>query len=130
MVEDTARKLAEELINSEYAQKLIAAKKAYDEDTEAQNMVQEYVNMQNKFQNRLATENVTDEDKDKFYDDINELNKNIRERESSGGLYKAESDFNEYMQSIYGIITSAVQNAITPDGGGCAGSCSTCGGCH
>lgn len=130
MVEDTARKLAEELIKSEYAQKLIAAKKAYDEDIEAQKMVQEYIDMQNRFQNRLATEDVSDEDKDKFYNDINDLNNEIKTRESSGGLYKAESDFNDYMQSVYGIISAAVQNAIAPEGSGCSGSCSSCGGCH
>ncbi|MEA4973374.1 hypothetical protein SDC9_71615 [bioreactor metagenome] len=129
MVEDTARRLAEELIKSEYAQKLIAAKKAYDEDLEAQNMVQEYIDMQNKFQNRLATEDVSEEEKDKFYNDINDLNNTIKARESSGGLYRSESDFNEYMQSVYGIISTAVQNAIVPDGG-CSGSCSSCGGCH
>jgi len=130
MVEDTARKLAEELIASEYAQNLIAAKKAYDEDLDAQNMVQEYIEMQNKFQARLASEDVPDEDKDKFYNDINELNKQIKEKESSGSLYRAESDFNEYMQSVYNIISAAVQNAITPEQGGCSGSCSSCGGCH
>lgn len=130
MVEDTARKLAEELIASEYAQKLIAAKKAYDEDLDAQNMVSQYINMQNSFQSRLGTEDVSDEEKDKFYNDINELNKQIKERESSGGLYRAESDFNEYMQSVYGIISTAVQNAITPEEAGCSGSCSSCGGCH
>lgn len=130
MVEDTARKLAEELIASEYAQKLIAAKKAYDEDLDAQNMVSNYINMQNTFQARLATEDVPDEEKDKFYDEINDLNKQIKERESSGGLYRAESDFNEYMQSVYGIISTSVQNAITPEESGCSGSCSSCGGCH
>lgn len=131
MVEQTARKLAEELINSEYAQAFITAKKAYDEDLEAQKMVQDYVNKQNAFQNRLGNEDVSDEEKDAFYDEINALNTAIRERGTSGALYKAESDFNEYTQSIFNIIMTALQNTLTPESaGGCGGGCSTCSGCH
>ena len=110
MVEQTARKLAEELINSEYGQAFITAKKAYDEDLEAQKMVQDYVNKQNAFQNRLGNEDVPDEDKDAFYEEINALNTAIRERGTSGALYKAESDFNEYTQSVFNIIMTALQN--------------------
>ena len=67
MVEDLARRLSNELIESEYAQRLIKAKKAYEADFEAQKMVQDYVDMQNRFQARLASEEVTDEEKDQFY---------------------------------------------------------------
>ena len=144
MVEQTARKLAEELINSEYGQAFITAKKAYDEDLEAQKMVQDliaaggiieyvqdYVNKQNAFQNRLGNEDVPDEDKDAFYEEINALNTAIRERGTSGALYKAESDFNEYTQSVFNIIMTALQNTLTPESaGGCGGGCSTCSGCH
>lgn len=131
MVEQTARKLAEELINSEYGQAFKVAKKAYDEDLEAQKMVQDYVNKQNAFQDRLVAGNVTDEEKDAFYDEINKLNNDIRNHGTSGALYKAESDFNEYMQGIYNIIMTAVQNSLTPESaGGCGGGCSTCSGCH
>lgn len=131
MVEQTARKLAEELINSEYGQAFITAKKAYDEDLEAQKMVQDYVNKQNAFQNRLGNEDVPDEDKDAFYEEINALNTAIRERGTSGALYKAESDFNEYTQSVFNIIMTALQNTLTPESaGGCSGGCSTCSGCH
>ena len=131
MVEQTARKLAEELINSEYGQAFITAKKAYDEDLEAQKMVQDYVNKQNAFQNRLGNEDVPDEDKDAFYEEINALNTAIRERGTPGALYKAESDFNEYTQSVFNIIMTALQNTLTPESaGGCGGGCSTCSGCH
>ena len=131
MVEQTARKLAEELINSEYGQAFITAKKAYDEDLEAQKMVQDYVNKQNAFQNRLGNEDVPDEDKDAFYEEINALNTAIRERGTSGALYKAESDFNEYTQSVFNIIMTALQNTLTPESaGGCGGGWSTCSGCH
>lgn len=130
MVEDLARRLSNELIESEYAQRLIKAKKAYEADFEAQKMVQDYVDMQNCFQARLASEEVTDEEKDQFYLDINKLNNAIKEQGTAGELYKAESEFNEYMTSIFGIITNAVQNEIAPENGGCSGSCGTCGGCH
>ena len=118
MVEQLARQLAEELINSEYGKAFSVAKKAYDED------------MQNNFQDKLGTGNVTDEEKDKFYDDINKLNNAIRNHGTSGALYKAESDFNEYTQSIMNIIMTCIQNALTPENAGCSGGCSTCSGCH
>ncbi len=131
MVEQTARKLAEELINSEYGQAFKAAKTAYDEDLEAQKMVQDYINKQNAFQDKLVAGTVTDEEKDAYYDEINKLNNDIRNHGTSGALYKAESDFNEYIQSIYNIIMTSVQNALTPESaGGCGGGCSTCNGCH
>ena len=94
-------------------------------------MVQDYVNKQNAFQNRLGNEDVPDEDKDAFYEEINALNTAIRERGTSGALYKAESDFNEYTQSVFNIIMTALQNTLTPESaGGCGGGCSTCSGCH
>ena len=130
MVEQLARQLAEELINSEYGKAFSVAKKAYDEDKEAQQMVQDYINMQNNFQDKLGTGNVTDEEKDKFYDDINKLNNAIRNHGTSGALYKAESDFNEDTQSIMNIIMTCIQNALTPGNAGCSGGCSTCSGCH
>ncbi len=132
MVEQTARMLAEEIIKSEYGQALIEAKKAYDADDEAKNMLQEYINKQDAFQKKLAEGTVTDEDRDKYYDEINALNSAIKGHGTSGSLYRAESDFNEYTQSIFNIITMALQNAIAPEkaDGGCTGSCSTCAGCH
>ena len=50
MVEQTARMLAEEIIKSEYGQALIEAKKAYDADDEAKNILQAYINKQDAFQ--------------------------------------------------------------------------------
>ncbi len=131
MVEQTARQLAEEILNSEYGKALVAAKKAYDEDPDAKKLLQEYVDKQNAFQNKLVMGNVTDEEKDAYYDEINKLNNDIRVYGTSGALYKAETEFNEYTQSIINIITVALQNAIAPENAeGCSGSCSTCGGCH
>ncbi|GFI61226.1 hypothetical protein IMSAG049_00383 [Clostridiales bacterium] len=131
MVEQTARQLAEEIINSEYGKALIAAKKAYDEDPEAKKLLEDYVNKQNSFQNKLATGEVSDEEKDAFYDEINKLNNEIKSHGTSGALYKAESNFNDYTQSIINLITVALQNAIAPENGsGCTGTCSTCAGCH
>ena len=130
MVEQIARQLAEELVKSEYGQAFIAAKQAYDKDLDAQNMLKEYVDKQEDFQNRLVQGTITEEEKEAFYDEINKLNGEIREHGTSGALYKAESEFNEYTQSIFGIITAALQNAIAPENAGCTGSCSSCSGCH
>ena len=130
MVEQIARQLAEELVKSEYGQAFIAAKKAYDEDFEAQKMLKDYIDKQNNFQDRLVKGDISDAEKDAYYDEINKLNVAIRQHGTSGALYKAETDFNEYTQSIFGIITSALQNAIAPENAGCSGTCSTCAGCH
>ena len=132
MVEQMARQIAQEVIASEYGKKLIEAKKAYDEDLEAQKMLQDYTNFQNSFQNRLVTEDVSDEDKDAFYNTINDLNTAIKERKTTGDLYRAENDFNEYTQGIFNIITRTLQDAIAPENGqGCSpSSCSTCAGCN
>ena len=52
MVEQLARELSEALIKSQYGQALIEAKKAYDADDEAKQLLQDYVNKQNAFQNK------------------------------------------------------------------------------
>lgn len=131
MVEQTARQLAEEILKSEYGQALIAAKKAYDEDPDAKKLLQDYVAKQDAFQNKLAMGTVTDEEKDAFYDEINKLNNDIKGHGTSGALYKAETEFNEYTQSIINIITVALQNAIAPENAeSCTGSCASCAGCH
>ena len=132
MIEQTARQLAEEIIKSQYGQALIEAKKAYDADDEAKAMLQQYIDKQNAFQNKIAFGTVTDEEKDAYYNEINELNNAIKGKGTSGALYRAETDFNDFTQSIFSLITTALQNAIAPEnaGGGCSGSCSTCAGCH
>lgn len=133
MVEQKARELAEALINSQYGQALINAKKAYDADESAKQLLVDYVNKQEAFQNKLALGQVTEEEKEKYYDEINELNNKIKGEGVSGDLYKAESDFNEYTQSIMGIVTMSLQNAIAPENaasGGCSGSCGSCSGCN
>ena len=108
MVEQLARQLAEELINSEYGKAFSVAKKAYDEDKEAQQMVQDYINMQNNFQDKLGTGNVTDEEKDKFYDDINKLNNrhqkpwNIRSSlQSRERFQRIYTEHNEHYYDMY-----------------------------
>ena len=132
MVEQLARELSEALIKSQYGQALIEAKKAYDADDEAKQLLQDYVNKQNAFQNKLAMGTVTDEEKDAYYDEINALNVAIKGHGTSGALYKAETEFNEYTQSIINIITVALQNAIAPENAktGCSGSCGSCSGCN
>ncbi|MCD8036070.1 MAG: YlbF family regulator [Clostridiales bacterium] len=131
MVEQTARQLAEEILKSEYGQALIEAKKAYDEDPAAKQLLTEYVEKQEAFQNKLAMGTITDEEKDAYYDEMNKLNNDIKIYGTSGALYKAENEFNEYTQSIINIITAALQNAIAPENAdSCTGSCGSCAGCH
>ena len=131
MVEQTARQLAEELINCEYGKAFKAAKQAYDADFEAQAKLNDYVRRENMFQQRLIAGDVSEEEKAQYYDEIDKLNVEIRSQGTSGALFKAESEFNEYIQSVMNIIMTAVQNEMTPEqAGGCSGSCGSCAGCH
>lgn len=48
--------------------------------------------MQNRFQARLASEEVTDEEKDQFYLDINKLNNAIKEQGTAGELIRLKAN--------------------------------------
>ena len=94
MVEQLARELSEALIKSQYGQALIEAKKAYDADDEAKQLLQDYVNKQNAFQNKLAMGTVTDEEKDAYYDEINAQYEGSKSRHEAF-LAKKEAELKE-----------------------------------
>lgn len=124
---DQARALGKEMLECEAAQKLNAAREAFDNNDEAQKLVAEYAELKQKFNDIMA-----DKDSDKMPltdigNKITEIEKQIKENEVTSGLMKAETEYGAFVNSVFNIISATIQGNDTS---GCSGVCSGCTGCH
>lgn len=124
---DKARELGKEMLECEAAQKLNATREAFDNNAEAQKLVEEYAELKQKFNDIMA-----DKDSDKMPltdigNRITEIEKQIKENEVTAGLMRAETEYGAFVNSVFNIISATIQGNDTSDCGGC---CSSCTGCH
>ncbi|MCJ7855839.1 YlbF family regulator [Lachnospiraceae bacterium NSJ-143] len=124
---DKARELGKEMLECEAAVKLNAAREAFDNSREAQQLVEEYSGLKQKFNEIMA-----DKDSDKLPltdigNKITEMEKQIKENEITSGLIKAETEYGAFVNSVFNIINATIQGEDTSS---CQGCCSSCTGCH
>ena len=108
---ELARTLGEELQKTPQVEALLAAKKAYEEDPEISKAVAEYTQMHEEFQAKMQAGGIAPEEQKKFAEEMN---------------------FNNFMNSVFNIITATLAGEDPAEqGGGCSpSSCASCGGCH
>ncbi len=124
---DKARELGKEMLECEAAVKLNEARKVFDANKEAQELVEKYTNLKQQFNDIMA-----DKDSDKIQlteigNQITAMEKTIRENEATVNLMKAETEYGAFVNSVFNIISSTIQGEDTSSCGGC---CSSCTGCH
>lgn len=127
---EMARALGEELQKTTQVEALLAAKKAYDEDPEIAKLVEEYTKLHQEFEMKMQTGGITIEEQKSFNEQMKEKGELIRTNKVASDLYIAEQNFNNFMNSVFSIITATLTGE-DPAAGGCScdsGSCSSCGG--
>ena len=121
---ELASELGKALKEDEKLQRLAAARKAYEENTDLQKMMVEYEVQQKALQGEL-----TKEERDTMFIDIiqkriNELYEAIMGHPIFAELNEAQADVNELMNAVNNTMTFE----ITGEMPSCTHDCSTCGG--
>ena len=129
---ELARTLGEELQKTPQVEALLAAKKAYEEDPEISKAVAEYTKMHEEFQAKLQAGGITPEEQKSFSEEMKKRGEFIKNNKLASDLYVAEMNFNNFVNSVFNIVTATLAGEEPEQAGGCSPSaCASCGGgCH
>ncbi len=129
---EMARELGKELQKTPQVETLLEAKKAYEADPEIVKTVAEYTKMHEDFQARMQAGGVSPEEQKKYNEDMETKGQEIKNNKLASDLFVAEMNFNNFMNSVFNIITATLSGEEPEQAGGCSPSCceSCGGGCH
>ncbi len=129
---ELARTLGEELQKTPQVEALLAAKKAYEEDPEISKAVAEYTKMHEEFQAKMQAGGITPEEQKSFSEEMKKRGEFIKNNKLASDLYVAEMNFNNFVNSVFNIVTATLTGEEPEQAGGCSPSaCASCGGgCH
>ena len=129
---EMARALGEELQKTPQVEALLAAKEAYEKDPEVSKMVAEYTQMHYEFEAKMQQGGIEIEEQRAFNEKMKTMGEAIRTNKLASDLYVAEQNFNNFMNSVFNIITATLTGEEPEQAGGCSpSSCASCGGgCH
>jgi len=105
-VYELARELGKELMNTPEVAELLEAKKIYEADTEIVRLVKEYGELQQDFEIRYAAGKTTEEEQKAFSEDMQKRGEVIKSNEAAANLFAAESKFNQFISSVFSIVTA------------------------
>ena len=131
-VYELARELGKELMNTPEVEALLEAKKVYEADTEIVRLIKEYGEMQQDFEIRFAAGKTTEQEQKSFAEEMRKRGEVIKANEAAANLFAAESKFNQFMNSVFSIVTATLAGDDPSQTGGCnPDCCASCGGgCH
>ncbi len=129
---ELARQLGEEMQKTPQVEALLSAKKAYEEDENISKAVAEYTKMHEDFQAKIQSGGIAPEEQKKFTEEMRERGEYIKNNQLAADLYTAEMNFNNFVNSVFNIVTATMAGEDPAEAGGCSPSCcETCGGgCH
>lgn len=129
---EMARALGEELQKTPQVEALLAAKEAYEKDPTIAKLVEEYTKMHYEFEAKIQAGGIPVEEQREFNEMMKAKGEAIRTNKLASDLFVAEQNFNNFMNSVFSIITATLTGEEPEAAGGCDPSCcSSCGGgCH
>ncbi len=129
---EMARALGEELQKTPQVEALLAAKEAYEKDPTIAKLVEEYTKMHYDFEAKMQAGGIPVEEQREFNEKMKAKGEAIRTNKLASELFVAEQNFNNFMNSVFSIITATLTGEEPEAAGGCDPSCcSSCGGgCH
>ncbi len=129
---EMARALGEELQKTPQVEALLAAKEAYEKDPTIVKLVEEYTKMHYDFEAKMQAGGIPVEEQREFNEKMKAKGEAIRTNKLASDLFVAEQNFNNFMNSVFNIITATLTGEEPEAAGGCDPSCcSSCGGgCH
>lgn len=133
---EAARALGKEIQADERYLAFAEAKKANDEDIALQGLIGKLNLLQLSYQNESEKENPDQEKLDKWDADFRNTYTEVMLNETMRAYEEKKQALDDLMSYIVNLLSLCVNGADPAtaepkanDGGGCTGSCSTCGGC-
>ncbi|MBQ6553707.1 MAG: YlbF family regulator [Firmicutes bacterium] len=126
---DSARKLAEMLLETDEGKALNDARYVFDGNEEAQKMFSDYAAYRQRIQVMANNDDISEEELEKENEIIAGKIKELQQNPVIRDLFVAEQNFNNIINHVMNVFNAT----LAGDSGlpsGCSGSCSTCGGCH
>lgn len=126
-VYDLARKLGDEILNSDAAKKLQKAKENYYNDKDAVSLIKGYEDTKNEYHKKLFEVSSTKEEYETFEEILSTLNEAISQNAVISDFIAAEAEFVSYAKSVISIVNSTVSEVVEfssfCDSHSCGGGC-------
>lgn len=130
-VYELARTLGEELKSTPQVVALMEAKEAYENDSFISGEVEAYSKMHQEYQEKMQAGLISEEEQAQTVQELGEKGQLIQANKLASDLFTAEMNFNNFMNSVFTIVTSTLSGEEAPEAGCNPSSCASCGGgCH
>ena len=114
---EMARALGEELQKTPQVEALVAAKAAYESDPEIAKLVEEYTKLHYDFEAKMNAGGISIEEQRAFNEQMKAKGEAIRTNKLASDLYVAEQNFNNFVNSVFNIITATLTGEEPEQGG-------------
>lgn len=127
-----AQSLGEAIADSEEIKVFREMEKIYQEDEEAQRVMQEYEDSRARMTVKAKETGMTAESLALFQKEMKSSMDKLMANKTVKEYLEAKSNFNEIIKRVNAIISFCIQgeDQELASEGGCSGNCSACGGCH
>ena len=128
-VYEKARELGEMILETKEGKRFYDAKFIYRGDDNAKEVLTEYMRYRNILRSKAGDGSISEEELKSGIQKLNALGDKAKENAVVKELMDAEDNFNALVNPVLNILKETVLKD-DEEGGGCGGSCSSCGGCH
>jgi cell fate (sporulation/competence/biofilm development) regulator YlbF (YheA/YmcA/DUF963 family) len=130
MVTEKAMELGQALVDSAEYKAYQEAKTAFENDTEAVQLLTAYTEKEKEITNKISTVSIDPEQFRVLTEELEALRVKATENPLISELTKAQIGFDGVMRMVNDIITSYINPNAQQSGGGCSGNCGGCAGCR
>ena len=124
---DKARELGEAIVNSDEYKTMKLAEAKQEQDEEAMKLLQEYSELRKALGEEINKGDVSKERMEEIRTAVEEAYEKVTTNDTIVEYINAQRTFQAIIDQMNTIISYHITGQLP---GGCAGSCSTCGGCH
>ena len=129
---DMAQKLGQAIADTEEIKVFHEMEKIFNEDTEAQRVMNEYEAERAKMTVKAKETGMTPESLQLFQNEMKKSMDKLMANKTVKEYLEAKSNFNDIIKKVNSIISFCIQgeDQELASEGGCSGNCGSCGGCH
>ena len=129
---EMAQKLGQAIADSEEIKVFREMEKIFNEDTEAQRVMNEYEAERAKMTVKAKETGMTPESLQLFQSEMKKSMDKLMANKTVKEYLEAKSNFNDIIKKVNSIISFCIQgeDQELASEGGCSGNCGSCGGCH
>lgn len=129
---EMAQKLGQAIADTEEIKVFREMEKIFNEDTEAQRVMNEYEAERAKMTVKAKETGMTPESLQLFQNEMKKSMDKLMANKTVKEYLEAKSNFNDIIKKVNSIISFCIrgEDQELASEGGCSGNCGSCGGCH